>query len=112
MKTTKGFLRALRLAPIYAEGFEKREDVFVNFAKAEDSDIQILYAIYNIGWYEGDAIVIYYRKSTKKYYEAYGSHCSCYGLEGQWEGDEEIVPEELFKRISELGQMYAEYVKK
>lgn len=107
----KGFLKALRVRPTYAGNFAKREDVFNEFAKADDSDIQILYADYNTPEYEGYASVVYYRKSTGKYYEAYGSHCSCYGLEGQWDKDEEIVAEELFKRISELGQMYAEYVK-
>lgn len=112
MKTVKGFLRALRLKPIYAEGFGTREDVFSEFTKPQDKDIQILYAIYNTGNWEGDATVIYYRKSTKKYYEAYGSHCSCYGLENQWSGNEEIVAEELVKRISALGQMFEEYKKK
>ncbi len=109
MKTLKGFLKALRVKPIYAGNFSDRADVFGSFAKADDPDIQILYADYETPDYEGYATVIYYRKSTRKYYEAYGSHCSCYGLEDQWERDEEIVAEELVKRIGALGAMFEEY---
>ena len=45
-------------------------------------DHQILYASYGGGSYEGDALVIY--ESGGMLYENHGSHCSCYGLEGQW----------------------------
>ena len=99
MKTFKKFLIALKKQPIYADGFSNREDVFNQFAKPEDKDIKICYAVYIQESYDGNAIVIYYRSSTKKYYEAYGSHCSCYGLDNQWEGNEEIVFEELEKRL-------------
>jgi hypothetical protein len=111
MKTIEGFLEALRVKPIYADGFSKREDVFAEFAKELDSDIQILYASYQYECYEGWATVVYYRESTGKYYEVYGGHCSCYGLENQWDRDEEVVVEELFKRISVMGQMFDEYMK-
>ncbi len=111
MKTINGFLRALRLRPIYAGGFSNREHVFASFEKAEDPDIQIVYANYEDGGYDGYAEVIFYRKSTKKYYEVYGSHCSCYGLEDQWAGDEEIVAEELMKRITALNSMWEDYKK-
>lgn len=112
MKTIKGFLRALRITPIYANGFTCREDVFDQFAKGDDQDIQILYANYDNADYDGYAEVVYYRKSTKKYYEVYGSHCSCYGLEDQWDRDEEIVAEELLKRIDQLNRLFLDYQKK
>jgi len=111
MKTIEGFLETLRVKPVYIEDFSCREDVFNQFAKADETDIEILFAAYWPGDYSGDAAVIYYRKSTGKYYEAYGGHCSCYGLEGQWERDEEIVAKELVKRIAELEAMYKEYMK-
>lgn len=110
MKTIKGFLRSLRSTPIYTGSFANREDVFSQFSKAEDSDIVILYADYETPDYEGYATVIYYRKSTKQYYEAYGSHCSCYGLENQWESDEAIVPAELLKRIGSLQGEFEKYL--
>jgi hypothetical protein len=111
MKTIEGFLETLRVKPVYVENFSCREDVFCSFSKADDADIEILYANYYTPDYDGYATVAYYRKSTGKYYEAYGSHCSCYGLENQWEGDEEIVAKELVNRIAELGAMYEEYMK-
>jgi hypothetical protein len=112
MKTTNGFLRALRSKPIYAGGFSDRENVFNLFEKNEDPDIVILYANYEDEGYDGFATVVYYRKSTKKYYEVYGSHCSCYGLEGQWDKDEEVVAKELLKRLDILGRMWKEYQEK
>ena len=108
MKTIKGFLKSLRGNPIY-EGFENREDLFSNFAKDDDKDIEILYAFYDYECYEGSATVIYYRKSTKKYYEVYGSDCFCYGLEDQWDIDEEIVPKELLKRLGNLEKIFEIY---
>lgn len=110
MKTIKGFLTALRRDPVYAGGFDGRESVFGNFRKEDDPDIQILYANYQEEYYEGYASVVYYRKSTKKYYEAYGSHCSCFGLEDQWDGDEEIVPTELLKRLDFLKEKFIDYM--
>lgn len=47
---------------------------------------KVLFADYSYGDYEGSARVIY--KKYGKLYEVYGSHCSCYGLEGQWEPEE------------------------
>jgi hypothetical protein len=98
-------LAKLKKTGVYVDLFSSREDVFSQFRKADDNDIQIVFAEYNQESYDGSATVIYYRKSTKKYYEAYGSHCSCFGLEDQWDGDEEIVVEELFKRLPVLGTL-------
>ena len=108
MEKMNEFLEALRLAPIYV-GFSGREDVFYQFAETDDTDIQILYADYEISGYEGSASVLYYKESTGKYYEVYGSHCSCYGLEGQWNSDEEIVVAELLNRVGELKAIYEKW---
>lgn len=50
------------------------------------SDYEIVYAIYETESYEGTSFVL----ATKDgiLYEIHGSHCSCYGLEGQWEPEE------------------------
>ncbi len=50
------------------------------------TDEEILFASYGGGGYDGDAHVLYERDG--KLYEVHGSHCSCYGLEGQWEPEE------------------------
>ncbi len=49
-------------------------------------DDEVLFASYGGASYEGHAVVLF--KKDGKLYEAGGSHCSCYGLEGQWEPKE------------------------
>lgn len=48
-------------------------------------NLEILYADYTYENYFGDAYVLGYNTEKKKWFEVHGSHCSCYGLEGQWE---------------------------
>jgi hypothetical protein len=47
---------------------------------------ELLFASYGGGSYEGDASIVW--KRDGKFYEAHGSHCSCYGLEGQFSAEE------------------------
>lgn len=47
---------------------------------------EIILACYGGGAYEGDAFVLF--EHNGKLYEVNGSHCSCFGLEGQWEPEE------------------------
>jgi hypothetical protein len=49
-------------------------------------DDKILFASYGYENYSGDAYVLFYKNDNL--YEVFGSHCSCYGLEGQWKPDE------------------------
>lgn len=58
--------------------------------------INILFASYGNANYSGDAWVLY--EQNGKLYEVNGSHCSCYGLEGQWQG-EEVLLKELEHRL-------------
>jgi len=54
-----------------------------------DADLdgaRILIASYRLDGYEGAAFVLFERDG--KLYEVFASHCSCYGLEGQWEPEE------------------------
>ena len=60
------------------------------------SNINILFASYGCECYEGDAWVLF--EQNGKLYEVSGSHCSCYGLEGQWQ-PEEVSLEELEHRL-------------
>lgn len=62
----------------------------------------VLLASYGTPSYEGYAFVLFERAG--KLYEVNGSHCSCYGLEGQWE-PEETTAEALRHRLEngELG---------
>lgn len=56
---------------------------------------KILYAWYEYEDYSGSAFVLF--RKGRKLYEVNGSHCSCYGLEDQW--DPEVTSREaLLKR--------------
>lgn len=61
-------------------------------------NIKILLAWYGSGDYEGTAFVLFERDG--QLYEVNGSHCSCYGLEGQWDPEKTSVAE-LRHRIEE-----------
>lgn len=71
---------------MYLEGFESVQDVFGQFDVRETEGIEILVAVYEQGDYDGSAYV-FFRKEGKLY-EVTGGHCSCNGLEGQWEPEE------------------------
>lgn len=47
---------------------------------------EILLAYYSCADWSGEAFVLFRRDG--KLYEVNGSHCSCYGLENQWEPEE------------------------
>lgn len=57
----------------------------------------ILFASYGQDNYQGDAWVLF--EENGKLFEVNGSHCSCFGLEGQWE-EEEVVLAELENRLT------------
>lgn len=73
-------------------GFADRDDVRMEFSNYNDlikrfpTDEKILLAVYNQESWEGDAYVLFERYG--KLYEVHGSHCSCYGLEDQWQPEE------------------------
>lgn len=68
----------------------------------KNSGVKILLAWYEYEDYSGDAYVLF--EQDGKLFEVYGSHCSCYGLEGQW-GPEETSVAFLEHRI-EQGKDY------
>lgn len=70
----------------YLGGFSGKGDVEKEFKVAIGEDIEIAIAAYGFGDYEGSAFVLY--EQGGKLYEVNGSHCSCFGLEGQWEPEE------------------------
>ena len=71
----------------YFGDFHSRESLIHAFSTSDlPSEDQILFASYDCPPYEGYAFVLY--EQDGKLYEVNGSHCSCYGLEGQWEPEE------------------------
>lgn len=69
------------------------EEVQAHYHTDEPAPDEILIAVYQTGDYEGSSVVAY--RNGDKYYYVYGGHCSCYGLEGQFE-PEEYESKELF----------------
>lgn len=73
------------LAQRYFENFENGiESVHSCFGITPEQlrDEEVLIAWYGNGSYCGAATVLFQRDG--KLYEVSGSHCSCYGLDGQW----------------------------
>lgn len=62
----------------------------------EMADVNILFASYGNENYSGDAYVLFERNG--ELFEVSGSHCSCYGLENQWD-EEKVMLEELENRL-------------
>ena len=71
-------------------------------------------AWYGCGDYNGCSWIIYEYKG--KLYEVNGSHCSCYGLEGQWDPEETdwraIAKMDFLDSEYDESKTVEEYVKK
>jgi hypothetical protein len=70
-------------------------------SKARAKVKKILFACYGTGSYEGAAYVLF-RGTDGKLYDVHASHCSCYGLEGQWT-PEPVKPKNV---LDEIGSKY------
>lgn len=68
---------------VYKDDFDNWQDVKNNF-EIEREEPQYIFAIYDNGGYDGWALVIF-SDDGLNFFTVEGSHCSCYGLEGQWE---------------------------
>lgn len=81
----------------YLTEFENRGDVEKEYKCKIPEDCEILLAWYGYGSYCGDSFVLY--RQSGKLYEVNGSHCSCYGLEGQWDPEETTVAALRMRKI-------------
>lgn len=72
----------------YFGEFSSKEDICREFA-IDDFDGVVLYAEYACEDYEGSAHVLF--MDDAKFYYSEGSHCSCYGLEGQWSPEDTTI---------------------
>lgn len=91
----------------YFEEFDNKQDVEEQFDIKLADDIEILLAWYDTGNYEGQAFVLF--RLDGKLFEVNGSHCSCDGLEGQWEPEETnykaLKMRKLFRKGSPEGEL-------
>ncbi len=88
MKTLEEILKQ---EPVYLHNWGSKFDVLASFTgfymyEGKYKDVNILFASYSESNYSGDAFVLL--EKSGKLYEVNGSHCSCYGLEDQWELEE------------------------
>jgi hypothetical protein len=73
-------------APFTNESYWIKKKKQMTEAIKKYDNINVLFAAYGTDNYSGDAFVLF--EQDGKLYEVNGSHCSCYGLEGQWEPEE------------------------
>jgi hypothetical protein len=73
---------------MFVQQFKTIQDIIDHYAAPTDAlkGAKLYLAWYGYGDYCGSSIVIF--KKDGKLYEVNGSHCSCNGLEGQWEPEE------------------------
>jgi hypothetical protein len=82
-------MRALKTQYFLGDWSDANE-VASSFDTDEPMKVNILLACYTYEDYSGDAWVLF--EQDGKLYEASGGHCSCNGLEGQWEPEEVTLP--------------------
>lgn len=72
----------------YITNFKNNDSIIEDYDAPKDAldGATVHLAWYGYGDYCGSSLVIYERNGNL--YEVNGSHCSCYGLEGQWEPEE------------------------
>ena len=87
---------------IYEGDFDSRKDVEREYQVQLEKNVRIVYAGYWYEDYSGDSVVLF--KQGRKLYEVRGGHCSCYGLEGQWDPD--VVTKEQMLHMFKEGTRY------
>lgn len=87
-------------------GFNDVADIEHHFSARNVLDgCEVIFASYGGAPYTGDAFVLY--RKDGQLYEVNGGHCSCYGLEGQWDAEETNV--ESLKQRFEKGSFLTKY---
>lgn len=91
-------------------GFDygKITDHDIAIAKEKLKNMKVLFAYESVGDYgcDSNSYFLLKDKKTKKLYEVFGSHCSCYGFEGQLRMEEATI-EQLKDRVSKGNLFYA-----
>lgn len=108
---TKSIEEILTQEPVFLNEFKLEGEVFAEFTHgyfdmvdvaekekliADFKEVRVLFASYGAENYSGSAFVLF--EQGGKLYETHGNHCSCYGLEGQW-NPEEVDLKELEHRL-------------
>lgn len=97
---------------MYVDQFKNNEDIAEQYANYHDEEEKahilktlnesiVHLAYYGRGSYDGTSLVIFEHNGIL--YEVNASHCSCYGLEGQW------APEETNWKAISMRKFYDYY---
>lgn len=93
-----------------ASGFDYGEIEKTDIEKAEEAlkNMAVLVAYESVGSWgcDSSSFFLLQDKETKKLFEVHGSHCSCYGFEGQLQLEETSVDALKF-RIKEAGSVFS-----
>ena len=92
----KKIAELLAQEPVFLNNWSAETEVFKDY-EVEPNGFRVLFASYGSENYSGDAWALLEKDGIL--YEVGGSHCSCHGLEGQWEPDT-VLLEELFNRLT------------
>ena len=75
------------MSDVYDGGFDNWADIQSQFDEPDlPEPDEVLFAMYDVDGYEGSARVVY--RQGNRFFYVHGAHCSCYGLEGQWDPEE------------------------
>ena len=72
-----------------------------NISESDLEDCKIVFAAYTYEDYSGSALVLFMKEG--KLYEVNGSHCSCHGLEDQWQPEETFLEALRIRDVSSYG---------
>lgn len=69
---------------------QEQQDEYSNYLHYNEEGslpehITLVYHVYSYEDYSGESYGFGYDSERDEWFEVYGGHCSCYGLEGQWE---------------------------
>lgn len=101
----------IKQTPVFLNDWDCKESVESDF-RTSLADVNVLFASYTYINYNGDAFVLF--EKDGKLFEVNGYHCSCYGLEGQWQPEEttlEALRFYLYKGSMGVGRIYANELK-
>lgn len=96
----------IRISVNDSEKTQKENNEIMERYKDTFDNVNILLASYTYANYSGSAFVLFEKDGNL--YEVNGSHCSCYGLEDQWEPDETTI-EALVMRVTKGNLGHEEY---
>lgn len=87
------------------EGFNGIDHILYEFdiGLKDIENCKILAAGYYTPYHDGYAYILFEKEG--KLYEVMADHCSCYGLQGQWE-PEETFKEAILKRLESCPSEY------